>query len=401
MPSSSGYHLELAIPKTDLLTPDLVLVGGGLANLLLAWRLGDLRPAASFLLLEQGQVFGGNHTWSYHGTDLEPSSQEWVGRLARASWPDSEVRFPKFTRNLPGTYHSLDSTDLAARVVARFGDRIMVGTSARQVGPSTVELSDGRVIRAGAVIDGRGWDIRLPVSVGYQRFFGLELRLASPHGLTSPLLMDATVPQDGGFRFIYVLPLGPDVVLVEDTVYGDHPAHDESESRRAIERYLAGRGWAVTSELRQERGALPIPLALRVEELVAHQETGVPTIGVRAGLMHPTTGYSLPFAVRTAELIATAPVLTSAALLGPVIALTRATFHRQWFLRMLNRLLFRAAEPADRYLVLQKFYQLPAPTIARFYADRLTMTDKIRIVTGRPPVSVGRALRWIHERPGQ
>lgn len=397
MPASSGHHLEFPIPKTDLFAPDLVLVGGGLANLLLAWRLVDLRPETTFLLVEQGPALGGNHTWSCHGTDLEPTSREWVSRLARASWSDSEVRFPRFARTIAGSYHSIDSTDLATRVTARFGDRILVNTAAHQVSPSTVELSDGRVIRAGAVIDGRGWDPRVRVAVGYQRFFGLELRLTSPHGLTTPLLMDATVPQEGGFRFIYVLPLGPDVVLVEDTVYSDQPSDDETESRRAIGRYLTNRGWTVETELRQERGALPIPLAGSIEALLASHETGVPTIGVRAGLMHPTTGYSLPSAVRTAELIAKSPTLTSAALLGPVTALTRAAFQRQRFLRMLNRLLFRAAEPADRYRVLQKFYQLPAPTIARFYADHLTMTDKIRILTGRPPVSVRRALGWLRE----
>jgi lycopene beta-cyclase len=210
--------------------------------------------------------------------------------------------------------------------------------------------------------------------------------------------MDATVPQEGGYRFIYVLPFGPDVVLVEDTVYENQPAHDETRSRRAIERYVAGRGWTVASELRQERGALPIPLAGRLDDVRAHHVAGLPTIGVRAGLMHPTTGYSLPYAVRTAELIATAPTLTSAALLGPVAELARTTFERQRFLRLLNRLMFRAAEPLERYRVLQKFYRLPEPTIARFYADRLTMLDKARLLTGRPPVSVGRALGCLAER---
>ncbi len=380
------------------MTVDLVLVGGGLANLLLAWRLADLRPDLRFLVIEQGPAVGGNHTWSYHGTDLEPEARGWVGQLARMSWPASEVRFPLYTRRLAGSYHSLDSADLAARATARFGDRIRVTTAARRIGPSTVELSDGTVLQAGAVIDGRGFDGRVQMALGYQRFLGLELRLTAPHGLTAPLLMDATVAQEDGYRFIYVLPFGPDVVLIEDTVYGDQPVHDEGRSRRVIEQYLATRGWSVAAELRQERGALPIPLAGRYQDVADIQEPGVPTIGVRAGLIHPTTGYSLPYAARTADLIARAPTLTSAALIGSLTELARATFKRQRFLRMLNRLLFRAAEPADRYRVLQKFYRLPEPTIARFYADRLTTMDKIRLLTGRPPVPVVRALACLPER---
>ncbi len=380
------------------MTCDLVLVGGGLANLLLAWRIADLRPDITFLVIERGPVIGGNHTWSFHGTDLEPDACGWVGQLARASWPASDVRFPQYTRRLAGSYHSLDSADFAARVTARFGDRIRVRTAARRITPSTVDLDDGTVLTAGAVIDGRGFDRSLRMALGYQRFFGLELRLTAPHGLTAPLLMDATIGQEEGYRFIYVLPFAPDVVLVEDTVYGDHPAHDEGQSRRAIEQYLASRGWTVAEEIRQERGALPIPLAGRYQDFTAIQETGVPTIGVRAGLIHSTTGYSLPYAVRTADLIATAPTLTSAALIGPLTALARTTFERQRFLRMLNRLLFRAADPVDRYRVLQKFYRLPEPTIARFYADRLTTMDKIRLLTGRPPVPIFRALACLPER---
>ena len=53
---------------------DLVLVGGGLANGLLAARLTQLRPELRVQLLEAGPVLGGNHTWSFHGTDVTDDS---------------------------------------------------------------------------------------------------------------------------------------------------------------------------------------------------------------------------------------------------------------------------------------------------------------------------------------
>jgi lycopene beta-cyclase len=55
-------------------------------------------------------------------------------------------------------------------------------------------------------------------------------------------------------------------------------------------------------------------------------------------------------------------------------------------------MLFRAADPPHRYRVLEHFYRLPEPVIARFYAGRSTMLDKMRILSGRPPVPIGRAL---------
>jgi lycopene beta-cyclase len=62
---------------------------------------------------------------------------------------------------------------------------------------------------------------------------------------------------------------------------------------------------------------------------------------------------------------------------------------------MLNRMLFGAAGPGERYKVLEHFYRLPAATIGRFYAGRSTLFDKARILSGRPPVPVGPALAAI------
>ena len=43
------------------------------------------------------------------------------------------------------------------------------------------------------------------------------------------------------------------------------------------------------------------------------------------------------------------------------------------FYRMLDTMLFRAAEPGERYRVLERFYGLDAKLIARFYASRSTL----------------------------
>ncbi len=64
---------------------------------------------------------------------------------------------------------------------------------------------------------------------------------------------------------------------------------------------------------------------------------------------------------------------------------------------MLNRMLFRAAEPAERYKVLERFYRLDPALVARFYAGRSTAMDKARILMGKPPVPVGRALSAIRK----
>jgi len=61
-------------------------------------------------------------------------------------------------------------------------------------------------------------------------------------------------------------------------------------------------------------------------------------------------------------------------------------------------MLFGAANPPERYRILQRFYRLPAPLIARFYAGRSTLADRLRILAGRPPVSLRRALAAMMEK---
>jgi lycopene beta-cyclase len=49
--------------------------------------------------------------------------------------------------------------------------------------------------------------------------------------------------------------------------------------------------------------------------------------------------------------------------------------------------------------VLERFYRLPQPLIERFYAGEATLADKARILAGKPPVPIRRALGVLSEAP--
>ena len=78
-------------------------------------------------------------------------------------------------------------------------------------------------------------------------------------------------------------------------------------------------------------------------------------------------------------------------------ALARAADDR--FLRLLNRMLFRGCAPDRRHRVLSRFYRLPEPLIERFYAGRLTPLDRLRIVSGKPPIPLRDAWPCLREAP--
>ena len=68
------------------------------------------------------------------------------------------------------------------------------------------------------------------------------------------------------------------------------------------------------------------------------------------------------------------------------------------FYRMLNRMLFRGADVSDRYKILERFYRLKPGLIERFYAGQSKGSDKARILSGKPPVPIGKALQAIRAR---
>jgi lycopene beta-cyclase len=370
---------------------DLILAGGGLANGLIAWRLRTQRPELRILLLEQDAHLGGNHTWSFHASDLSAAERAWIAPLVSWRWPGYQVIFPEFKRTLEGGYCSIASSDFARVLAPSLGTALRTGTRIASLHPTRVELADGTTLHARAVIDGRGPAPTPELALGYQTFLGQELQLKAPHGLDAPIIMDAGVAQQGGYRFVYVLPFGPDRLLIEDTHYIDAAARDPGQLRANIAAYAQARGWQVEAVLREEQGALPIVLAGDIDRFWERLD-GQPCAGLRAGLFHFTTGYSLPHAVRLADTIAALPRLDAPALFDVIRSEASAEWDKQGFFRLLNRMLFLAGSPDARWRVMQKFYQLPAPLIAHFYAGRLSLADKARILSGKPPVPVLQAL---------
>src|SRR5690606_1972887 len=95
--------------------------------------------------------------------------------------------------------------------------------------------------------------------------------------------------------------------------------------------------------------------------------------------------------------IAGLPDLTTAAVRADLRAHGLKLWKERAFYRLLNRMLFRACAPDQRYRVLSRFYRLSGPLIERFYAGRATFADKARILMGKPPVPIGAALAVLSE----
>ncbi|WP_169054086.1 lycopene beta-cyclase CrtY [Nitratireductor sp. XY-223] len=373
-----------------------MIAGGGLAACIVALRLAEL--GHHIAIVEAGEQICGNHTWSFHRTDLEPGDYARLQPLIAHEWSGQKVVFPRFARSLTTPYASITSDALRQAVYDCEKIRTHENAKVEEIRAGGVVLDGGVEIDAPCVIDGRGFAPDDGLKLGFQKFVGVEVELGRPHGEDVPTIMDAAVDQKDGYRFFYVLPLSPTRVLIEDTRYSDDGSLDFEALHSDVLAYAANRGWVVKQLKRTEKGILPIALAHDVLAFWDRVPLHSAPIGLRAALFHPTTGYSLPIAVETANLIAgLGRPLTTAAVRKAIYAYALNRNQEQAFYRFLNRMLFRAATPRKRYLVLQRFYRLPQSLIQRFYAGRIRPTDKLRIIAGKPPVPIQKAVRCVSE----
>ncbi len=379
--------------------PKLIIAGGGLAGCLAALALAERRPDVDFLIVEEGERFGGNHVWSFFDGDVDVADRGLVEPLIARRWPDHEVRFPHRERVLGFGYNSIRSADLDSRMRSVLApDRYRLRSRIADLGPDHVTLATGERYAAAAVIDARGSGPLPGLDLAWQKFVGLTCRFDGDHQVARPVIMDACVEQDDGYRFVYSLPFSAGEMLVEDTYYSTSPVLDVPLVRCRVKSHLRRRGLEPAEILAQEAGVLAILLGGRLEDLWSGSEPPVARLGLRGGFFHPTTGYSLPDAVRNAVLLAEQREYRSDSLHGVFRERSETLWQQRVFYQRLNRMLFRAAEPRHRYRVLEHFYRLPEPLIARFYAGRLTALDKLRILSGRPPVPVGRAMAALREQ---
>ncbi len=378
---------------------DLAIVGGGLSGGLIALALAKNRPELKVVLVEAEEHFGGSHIWSFFASDIAPENRWLTAPLVTYGWSGHSVSFPDQARDLDGIYYSIESQRLDDLLRATLpAENLLTGKLVKAVSPRLVVLKGGQRINAGGVIDARGHGDLRHLDCGWKKSTGQLLQLSEPHEQTKPIIMDATVEQHDGYRFVHVLPFGMDKLFVEDCYVANKPEHDRLRHTKRIAEYADSKGWKVESVLREETGVLPAIMGGDLDSYWASGSGRVAKAGARGGFFHAVTSQALPEAVRLAVFVAEQDDLDG----DRLNMLLKRRAEKHWengkFYRKLNRKIFRADGSKERGRLWEHLYSLDAGLIARFYVGKSSTADRLRINSGKPPASLGSAVRAITRR---
>jgi lycopene beta-cyclase len=384
-----------------------VVVGAGLSGLILAWRCLSSNPNVSVIIIDSNHIIGGDHTWSFNINDIESSLHEWIEPFIAHTWEKYDVKFKGYSRRLNIPYCTGNSNSLRACVEPFIKSgrlKLILDTEVIKLTSFDVTILSGEKLTGDYIFDARGFTFDDNIKLGIQKFYGKTIETVKPHNLKYPIIMDATVAQNDGYRFIYCLPFSKNKILIEDTYYSDGLNFDQDKYNKRIDKYIEANDWTEHKVIRVEKGILPITLAVdsKLIEKRGLKYNEPIKIGMRGNFYHPVTGYSFPDSVRLASKISkTINSSDKNKRLNLNLEIRKyklLLYRRDRYFRLLNRLLFKASLPSKRHLVLQRFYTLSESLIKRFYEGNLHKKDKLRILIGKPPVPVLKALYFFSEK---
>ena len=398
---SEGYPVSMRrqgpVALPERLRPDgrdpgryaYVILGAGCAGLSLCYYLLERGVREPVLILDTKERFEDDRTWCFW--DVEPTPFSY---LAVKSWSSWSVHAEG--RNIVHTtgrhpYVCLPAADFYRHALARIAahDNVTVRLGEKVEGYE--DLADGVLVRtsggtyqADYAFDGRGLP---PGSQAFeearagslwvsQQFLGLRLRTGRPVFDPSVCtLMDFSVSQKRGLRFVYVLPFGEREALVEN-VYLSETRVSPQEHRMEISAYLGERyglsleDYAVDGE---ERGHIPM------SDFTFPRRPGerVYSVGMLGGETRPSTGYTFLRIQRYCRSLA-------ADLTGPG-ATAEKVHPRRYDLLDGIFLRFVRERPEDCPGVYARMFAgVPPDPLVRFLTERSTYRDEARLVAALP-----------------
>jgi lycopene beta-cyclase len=238
-------------------------------------------------------------------------------------------------------------------------------------------LDGGETIKAEGAIDARGAANLSMLRLLFETRVERVVRLAAPHRLDRPVLVDAALDQAAGFSFVQIFPLDETRLRVAKALVSERAQPDEAAEAR-LDHYLLLRGWSVADTEARSSGSRPLPVA---GDFAAFWRIGgarVAKLGLRGGFLQPSTGRSVADGARIAVTLAGQRDFSGAALHDAIEEEAKQLWKRRELQRDVNAAL-TALRPGERRSLMERLYALEPGTLVDFHADRLGLMERRRV----------------------
>lgn len=365
---------------------DFIIAGGGAAGLSLAYHMlhSPLRDH-SLLIIDKGGQKQNNRTWCFWANQptlfdhlvyrtwntLHIAGDDFERTMSLRDYQYNMIRGADFVQHTCQVLSTAPNVTLLTGVVKAIEDtatgaHVTVGNqtfSADWVFDSTYHLStlhnDSGTYHE-LKLHFRGWEIETPWPVFH------------PQAAT---LMDFRTPQDGDTRFFYVLPFSPQRALVEFTVFS-HDHFQREYYEQALQDYV--RTTLGISDYRivyEEAGVIPATDRPFPRYVGQH----VMTIGMRAGMVKPTTGYAF---MRIQQ--DSAAIVRSLLQHGHPSEGRPESRHYRWLDSVMLQVMQQHGEQI-KPIFAAMFQRNPITRILRFLDEAASPWEQLRLIGSLPP----------------
>ncbi len=309
--SGTGRGGPVLVPKTLLAGNhpehdhyEYVILGAGCAGLSFCYYLLEQGAETPILILDRKSSFEDDRTWCFWDAEDTPFSHlaarrwnSWGLRAGDESVVQTFDESPYLCLTGAAFYrYALEEISAYPNVTLRLDEDV---EDYKEYAGITYVKTPGKTYTAKYVLDGRGLPSGSPVFEEArekarwvpQRFLGLRLRTERP--VFDPevcTLMDFSVSQDLGPRFMYVLPFGEREALVEN-VYLSEGKTSREEHHAEISGYLDDRYGLAPGDYvvdGEEQGYIPMT-DYRFPRRLGERAF---SMGMLGGETRPSTGYT-------------------------------------------------------------------------------------------------------------
>lgn len=363
---------------------DYIILGAGAAGLSLAYYMAQY-PAlqqSRVLIIDKADKNHNDRTWTFWG---DPPAD--LAHLVHKSWHSLILRDRDQTVEAP--IHHLPYRYIPGDAFYGFTKQAIDAQPSYQFLKATIEEVDTAKPRPEVTADGVTFTAdyvfnsafpgtsnlhEIQDEIAFQRFRGWEVEFETP--ILDPdqlTLMDFSLNPADDLRFIYVLPLSPQRLIINCTAFGQTPISldfYEDQMHRYLRSQITDQHYRI---VRYEGGMIPMSHL----PLQRYHGKRVINLGILGGDTRASTGYTFIHAVQNAQALAgqlaegQAPVAEAHK--------PRHAFYDRIFLHVL------AAQPKALEAGLMALFQRnSAKQVFRFLSGQTTLREEIPLILSLP-----------------